>query len=187
MDNCSIYLIYNRINGKRYIGQSIDAKRRWREHKSDLNCNKHCNPYLQKAFNKYGEDAFEFKILHICQESELDGLEEFYLKIANQFYDTYNIDDVRHGSKRRSVETRNKISKAVKGLNKGKKMSSEFKENRRKYMKGKTYRRIEFSDKQVNEILNLAQSGIAKAEIARRFGYSPPTIHRVLLENKCKR
>ena len=29
---CGIYKITNKINGKCYIGQSVDIKRRWREH-----------------------------------------------------------------------------------------------------------------------------------------------------------
>ena len=33
MPICGIYKIGNKVNGKCYIGQSIDIKRRWRQHK----------------------------------------------------------------------------------------------------------------------------------------------------------
>ena len=59
-----IYQIKNLVNGKLYIGQTINYKSRKEKHLSLLRRNDHHNPYLQKAYNKYGEDAFEFSILH---------------------------------------------------------------------------------------------------------------------------
>ena len=50
-----IYCIRNKINNKYYIGQSIDIKNRWKEHKYNLRHNKHVNNKLQNAWNKYGE------------------------------------------------------------------------------------------------------------------------------------
>jgi len=35
--SCGIYKIENKINHKKYIGQSIDIKRRWLSHKTDSN------------------------------------------------------------------------------------------------------------------------------------------------------
>ena len=61
--NCGIYKITNLKNNKGYIGQSSDIKKRWRNHKFELKNNIHNNPYLQNAFNKYGEEAFEFRII----------------------------------------------------------------------------------------------------------------------------
>lgn len=70
-----IYKIENKINSKCYVGQSIDIEHRWMIHKSTLNNNTHHNNYLQRAWNKYGEENFEFKILEICSEDELDEKE----------------------------------------------------------------------------------------------------------------
>lgn len=49
-----IYCIENIINGKKYIGQSINLKDRLYGHKTKLKHNKHKNRHLQFAVNKYG-------------------------------------------------------------------------------------------------------------------------------------
>ncbi len=59
-----IYLIKCKPNDKNYIGQSLNIKHRINEHKSNLRKNRHSNCHLQNAFNKYGEEQFEFKVLY---------------------------------------------------------------------------------------------------------------------------
>lgn len=54
-----IYAIYNKINGKYYIGQAKDVKNRWMQHHSRLKCGTHENKYLQSAYNLYSIDAFD--------------------------------------------------------------------------------------------------------------------------------
>ena len=63
-----IYMIRNIINNKVYIGQSSDLKDRLAHHKSSLRHNRHYSSYLQNAWNKYGEENFEFIILEECEE-----------------------------------------------------------------------------------------------------------------------
>lgn len=62
-----IYKIINTINGKCYIGQSIqkDIRQRWSGHKKSIKTDKGC-PLLTKAFIKYGFDNFKFKVLMKC-------------------------------------------------------------------------------------------------------------------------
>lgn len=61
--NCGIYVIKNNVNNKMYIGSSTNIKQRFTCHKSALRNNNHRNKHLQNAWNKYGEDNFEFIII----------------------------------------------------------------------------------------------------------------------------
>ena len=79
-----IYAIINKINNKKYIGQSVDIKRRWNQHKTDLNKNKHKNVYLQRAWNKYGKNNFKFVVIkELKKKSELNKEEKKIIKIYN--------------------------------------------------------------------------------------------------------
>ena len=89
MNDVGIYCIENVINNKKYIGQSIHIHRRWLEHKWELNNNCHSNDYLQKAWNKYGADNFEFYIVELCDIDELDMKEDCYIALYNTIDDSY--------------------------------------------------------------------------------------------------
>lgn len=58
-----IYVIRNKTNDHFYIGSTFDLQKRKNTHFNELRKNKHHSKYLQNAFNKYGEENFEFRIL----------------------------------------------------------------------------------------------------------------------------
>lgn len=60
---CGVYRIRNLINGCIYIGSSKNFYNRLKYHLSLLHKNKHTNPYLQNAWNKYGSESFVFEII----------------------------------------------------------------------------------------------------------------------------
>lgn len=65
-----IYQIVSIVDGKTYVGQSIDVHRRKRDHFRDLRNRVHGNVILQKVFHKYGEANLEWKIIDIYIKSE---------------------------------------------------------------------------------------------------------------------
>lgn len=67
-DICGIYMIRNKVNDKVYIGQSISIEERFCSHKRKLNNKTHDSRHLQYAWNKYGEEAFEFEIICECEK-----------------------------------------------------------------------------------------------------------------------
>ena len=85
-----IYCIENAKNHKKYIGQSIDIYQRWYAHKSKLNMNKHHSHHLQQAWNKYGDNCFNFYIIETCDESLLNEREIYWIKYYNTYFDGYN-------------------------------------------------------------------------------------------------
>lgn len=89
-----MYEIYNWIVDKRYIGRSVQVLKRIQEHRGKLQRGKHANPYLQRAWDKYGEGAFDFTVLEIVQEHDLPQREGFYCTLF-QTHDPehgYNLD-----------------------------------------------------------------------------------------------
>ena len=90
-----IYKIENLINGKVYIGQSINIKERWSEHKlinsrTSKDALKKQKYPLYLAFQKYGLENFSFEVLEECSLEELDTKEQFYIKKYNSYIDFPN-------------------------------------------------------------------------------------------------
>lgn len=61
-----LYRITNTINGKIYIGQTVQPEKRWNQHKTSAASD---NPKMivSHAIKKYGNDAFEFEIIAGCR------------------------------------------------------------------------------------------------------------------------
>ena len=74
-----LYKITNNINGKLYIGVSIDPERRWRQHKRK---GTHCLA-LKGAMQKYGSDNFSFDLLLCGEDKYIDELEVAAIKLYN--------------------------------------------------------------------------------------------------------
>lgn len=92
MQTTGIYYIKNKINGKYYIGQSKDIYSRWIHHKTDLRNGMHHNNHLQSAWNKYGEDNFEFSIIEECDKHDLNVREQYWILTYDSFENGYNLD-----------------------------------------------------------------------------------------------
>jgi len=111
-----IYEIQNKINGKRYIGSTVNLKRRIREHLYDLEKGNHHSPYLQRAFNKYGISAFIFNVLElITDEYFLIENEQKWIDFLNPEYNILKIAGSPLGYKH-SDEAKEKIRKAITGI-----------------------------------------------------------------------
>lgn len=74
-----IYKITNQLNGKVYVGQSVDIHRRWNQHKQEGKKLIHKYP-LYLAMNKYGIENFTFKVIEECSQQELDTREQYWIK-----------------------------------------------------------------------------------------------------------
>ena len=115
-----IYCIHNTVNDKKYIGQSVDVERRFKEHKLQLNGNYHKNSHLQSAWNKYGAGVFEFKIIaEDIPIEELDDLERTFIGHYNTMSPNYGYNHEEGGNKNKSVspQTRKKMSESSSGEN----------------------------------------------------------------------
>ena len=89
-----VYCIEHIDSGTKYIGSSNNIQQRWREHKSHLRRNKHVNRWLQRAWNKYGEDTFVFSVVYECNDvTERITVEQHLLNEIKENGNTYNMLD----------------------------------------------------------------------------------------------
>ena len=72
-----IYKIENTVDNKIYIGQTIqELESRWKDHrKKGSNCR-----YLKSAIQKYGIDNFDFQLVCITFDNQLDDMEKEYIE-----------------------------------------------------------------------------------------------------------
>ena len=127
-----IYSIRNLINGKFYIGSALNIKARWAAHKSDLSRGIHTNSYLQRAWAKYGPEAFEFVVLEMVEPELLFEREQSWLddSSCHRSKGGYNVSPTAGTCRgvKHTLETRQRMSAAKKGRpasNKGKRISDE--------------------------------------------------------------
>ena len=142
---CGIYCIENLVNGKKYVGQSVDVYKRIRGHKNKLNTHKHANSHLQNAWNQYGEENFKFYILEEVPIEVLDDREKYYIKVWNlQNRDFgYNLDSGGNKNKKQSEETRNKIRELHKKENLSQETLDRMKEAARKRCSDPQWRQVQ--------------------------------------------
>lgn len=116
-----IYLVTNKLNGKQYIGQTIQTiQARWSLHgKPTSKC-----PYLKNAIQKYGKDNFSISILASCKtKKELDQTEEYFIALYNTLAPNgYNL--TRGGNNKEITE---KTRKKMRDSHLGKKLTAQQK------------------------------------------------------------
>lgn len=129
MNKADIYLITNLINGKQYVGQTVQGYlKRWENHCRNASSNSnHYIQYIDKAIKKYGCENFKIELLETVPIHLKDEKEIYYIDL----YDTYNkgynntiggdinpmFDEkvkTKHLNIMRSDNVRQKMSKSVK-------------------------------------------------------------------------
>jgi len=119
-----IYQIRNKINNKRYIGQTVN-KRGFRSRSCKLNellRNYNFNSYLCNSLKKYEINNFEFKIIDSAiSQNELNRKEDFYIQKYNTLDHSYGYNLKCGGNNgKHTFETKKKISEMRKGKYNGK-------------------------------------------------------------------
>lgn len=109
-----IYCFTNNINGKKYIGQTVREKERFKEH---LTNNKQC---IDKAIRRYGIFNFEYTVLSRIQGTDedvhkmLDTLEERFINEYNTMIPNgYNVLPGGNSHKQYLVYKKNRIKFAL--------------------------------------------------------------------------
>lgn len=158
----AIYKITNTANDNFYVGSSVNVKARFSAHRRDLRCgDHHCVP-LQKAWDKYGAECFEFAVIEEMPSAiDLHAAENRWLKEhygKSYCYNTGTNAGAAFLGKSHGNDAKRKVSEAQKGKRhrlghtnspdhrdrissamKGKKKSPEHVEKIRQRMMGTSY------------------------------------------------
>lgn len=128
-----IYLIINKQNGMKYVGQTVTHRKnkgkyrpfgsngRFNDHISEAinNTKKKQCTFLNNAIRKYGKENFEFSLIQRCTLNELDELESMWIKNHDSLYPNgYNL--TKGGKTGSTFDTGEKI------LNETKKRGRDF-------------------------------------------------------------
>src|SRR3990167_4490388 len=126
-----IYAIINNENLKVYVGSTVNFRKRWATHKSELSKGKHHSAHLQRAFDK-NPNAFSLEVLQ-----EIPNADKETLLKAEQFWmDFYKCNDRTSGYNtcpdarscqgiKLTPERCKQMSISLKGKTKGRKFSPE--------------------------------------------------------------
>lgn len=117
-----IYKWTNKINGKSYIGQTINEEFRKQDHIKGK-----YNSVIHKAIKKYGLKNFDYEVLEQIEESKLSEREIYWIEYFDTYNNGYNLTKGGEGTRgfryKLTDEQKKKISESHKGLipwNKGK-------------------------------------------------------------------
>jgi group I intron endonuclease len=139
-----LYRIDCLVNGKVYIGQSVQPRKRWSQHKSDALKPKQV---ISHAIQKYKKENFDFIIIACCQDKE----------DANQIEEQLIIQyDSRNNNKGYNI--------AVGGSNGalGYKHSKERKRKISLALIGNAYRKGKLASDEAKQKMSIAQRGNKK-------------------------
>ena len=87
-----IYLLTNRLNGKRYVGQT---RRPLEERLNEHQRNRRKASYVDRAIRKHGIESFAVKIIEVCfTVSELNYWEMYWIaELKTKYPNGYNFTD----------------------------------------------------------------------------------------------
>lgn len=188
-----IYIIINKVNGKVYVGSTCNAiEKRWSKHIRNMRLGKN-TIHLQNAYNKYGEENFEFLVLQNVNVEDLDYILDIetawirYYDSANQ-NKGYNIQKIGGSNRgiKLSEETKKKISrKGKEHCWYGRQHSEESKEKMSKSLtgkfKGSKNPNCKYKYEDFNEVKKMLNEGKKNIEISIKTGISPTEISKIKL------
>lgn len=186
-----IYEIRHVESGRVYVGSALCIPCRWRLHLHYLKQGKHHSSYLQRAWVKYGEDAFVFSVLEECAPKQLTEREQHWIdstdcldraKGFNRAPRAGSQLGFRHSEESLQRMRLKKISEEqrelLRRINTGKKQSETTIQKR---MQNTPRRKL--TDAQIREIQQRYEDSchtITQTQLAREYGVDPKTISCVV-------
>ena len=111
-DGYAIYTITNKVNGKVYVGQTVQpCERRWEAHKHSTE-----KYSIHHAFDKYGLNNFIFELVatFIYSSEELNQKEQEFIYLFDSYENGYNETLGGDGTKKHTEQEINRCNEAYK-------------------------------------------------------------------------
>lgn len=161
------------LEDKCYVGSSKNLYDRLAVHLSHLRSNVHHSKYMQRCFNKYGEDKFNIDIIETYESISIEELREkelFFINSLNSVFNSTTPIYYEH-----SEEMKHKISETLKrkyksgeiihhNLNKGRKI------NVYNISGDLIHENISISD--VVKILNISNRSVIYSKLRKKYPYA---------------
>jgi group I intron endonuclease len=149
-----IYIIRSKINGKEYVGSTIDFMNRRQEHFRNLNRKYHTNQHLQRHYNKHGKNSLIFGIVEIITKRNDETLANYKKRLLDQ--EQYYID---------TLKPKFNICKFADSIMLGRCHTTAAKLKDSKSHKGKhTWIVVKHHTQETKDLLNLILSGRTRTE-----------------------
>lgn len=184
-----IYMIKNVYDKKVYIGSAKNLVCRLSIHRHLLNNNKHHSLYLQRAWNKYGENVFIFGVIEVVKDINT------LIDIEQKYIDKYKSSNNEYGYNICPLAKSNLGSKHQKGIEDKKRrmlgVGNNFYNKKHtinsRYFIGKNNYCRKLENSQIKNIKDMWLSGkYSQSEIAKQFNISAPYVSRIINNKRRK-
>lgn len=156
-----VYAIRHKESGRCYVGSTISEKKRQTQHFSNLRKNRHCNVHLQRAFAKYGEDAFEWVVLE--NTNDLATQESAWIAKLNSVSEGFNLAVEPYAPMR------------------GRKHSKETVVNMKmKTPRGERHHNSKYTEEQIRNVAAMHRNGVSQTEIESITGVDATNVSLVV-------
>lgn len=192
-----LYIIFNKINGKMYVGITKNIKERWRRHRITAKGKKTYRQAIHWAIAKYGESNFIFKPIEILPDLEAANTreKEWIKSLKENNYQLYNETDGGDGGlgykwtdeqKKIASERNSGTGNPMYGIQLFGEANGNYGKEMKPHVKNilLTYRR-KLSDEKILEIKTLFETGnYTQTSLAKQFNVNLTTIHSIVKEKR---
>ena len=185
-----IYKITNTINGKSYIGQTIqNVKERFYQHCATKCSKAVSNMAIHRAIKKYGKSNFTVEVIEEIDSANLNDRERYWIKYYNSYNNGYN--STKGGQDGCKPFKDLDVESIIKEYNTGKSLrtlGTIFKVDKqtikdlliRHNVELRTTRTYKLSQKDRDKVLEAFASGLSRKEIMIKWNISKSYLSQLI-------
>ena len=185
-----IYKITNKVNGKSYIGQTIqNVKERFYQHCA-IKCSQAVlNMAIHRAINKYGKSNFTIEVIEEVESTNLNDRERYWIKYYNSYNNGYNAtkggqDKIKmfKNLDAESIIKKYKSGKSLREIGRNFNVDKQTIKDLlvRNNIKLRTTRTYKLSQEDREEILKDFSSGLSRKEIINKWNISKSYLSQLI-------